>query len=162
MTDSIKDDDELTVLIQQVKATVTYFHKSSKASDNLVLNQNRLNLPNHKLIQQVETRWNSVYYMLNRYIEQEEAVKTTLCLLDKSDLIIPSEKTALMKDAISTLMPFEAVTTEMSAEKNVTGSKVIPLSRGLQRLTATSTSVVGINLNNQMGNRFPLEWRRII
>lgn len=52
VTDAIKDDDELTVLIQQVKATVTYFHKSSKASDNLVLNQNRLNLPNHKLIQQ--------------------------------------------------------------------------------------------------------------
>uniref|UniRef100_A0A1X7TDA6 HAT C-terminal dimerisation domain-containing protein n=1 Tax=Amphimedon queenslandica TaxID=400682 RepID=A0A1X7TDA6_AMPQE len=75
---AIKDDDELTFLIQQVKATVTYFHKSSKASDNLVVNQNGLNLPNHKLIQQVETRWNSVYYMLNRYIEQE-AVKTTLC-----------------------------------------------------------------------------------
>uniref|UniRef100_A0A1X7TK85 HAT C-terminal dimerisation domain-containing protein n=1 Tax=Amphimedon queenslandica TaxID=400682 RepID=A0A1X7TK85_AMPQE len=153
---AIKDNDELTFLIQQVKATVTYFHKSSKASDNLVVNQNRLNLPNHKLIQQVETRWNSVYYMLNRYIEQKEAVKTTLCLLDKSDSIIPSEKTALMKDAISTLMPFEALTTEMSAEKNVTGSKVIPLSRGLQQVTTTSTSVLGVNLNNQMGNRFPL------
>ncbi|XP_011407349.1 PREDICTED: zinc finger BED domain-containing protein 4-like [Amphimedon queenslandica] len=156
VTDAIKDNDELTFLIQQVKATVTYFHKSSKASDNLVVNQNRLNLPNHKLIQQVETRWNSVYYMLNRYIEQKEAVKTTLCLLDKSDSIIPSEKTALMKDAISTLMPFEALTTEMSAEKNVTGSKVIPLSRGLQQVTTTSTSVLGVNLNNQMGNRFPL------
>ena len=94
--------------------------------------------------------------MLNRYIEQQEADKTTLCLLDKSDLIISSEKTALIKDAISILMPFEAVTTEMSAEKNVTGSKVIPLSRGLQRLTASSTSVLGVNLNNQMGNRFPL------
>ncbi|XP_011405554.1 PREDICTED: uncharacterized protein LOC105313656 [Amphimedon queenslandica] len=86
----------------------------------------------------------------------EEAVKTTLCLLDKSDLIILSEKAALMKNAISTLMLFEAVTTKMSAEKNVTGFKVIPLSRGLQRLTATSTSVLGVNLNNQIGNSFPL------
>ena len=117
VTDAIKDDDELADLIEKVKAIVTFFHRSSKACDNLVVNQNRLNFPNHKLIQQVETRWNSVYYMLDRYLEQEEAIKTTLCLLDKNNLIIPSEKSALIKEAVTVLKPFEAVTTEMSAEK---------------------------------------------
>ena len=33
-----------------------------------MLNQKNLNIPNHKLIQSVETRWNSVYYMLGRYL----------------------------------------------------------------------------------------------
>jgi hypothetical protein len=79
VTAAIKDDHEFNELIDKVKKVVTYFHKSSKASENLTTNQTRLNLPNHRLIQHVETRWNSVYYMLNRYLEQEEAIKTTLC-----------------------------------------------------------------------------------
>ena len=156
VTDAIKDDNELADLIEKVKAIVTFFHRSSKACDNLAVNQNRLNLPNHKLIQQVETRWNSVYYMLDRYLEQEEAIKTTLCLLDKNNLIIPSEKSALIKEAVTVLKPFEAVTTEMSAEKNITAFKVIPLSRGLQQLAVFHSNVLGVNLTNHMGNRFPL------
>lgn len=72
-------------------------------SDNLAVKQNCLNLPSHKLIQQVDTRWNSVFYMLNRYLEQEEAVKNTLCFLDRHDLIVPGEKCLLIKNAITVL-----------------------------------------------------------
>ena len=38
-------------------------------------------------------------------------------LLDKGSSIIANEKSSLIKEAISVLQPFEAVTTEMSAEK---------------------------------------------
>ena len=117
VTDAIKHDEDLAELIQKVKNIVSYFHKSSKATDNLKINQNRLNIPNHKLIQQVDTRWNSVYYMLERYLEQEEAIRTTLCRLDRNDLIIPNEKNTMIQEILSTLQPFVAVTTEMSAEK---------------------------------------------
>ena len=57
--------------------------------------------------------------MLSRYLEQEEA---TLCLLDKNNLIIPGDKNSLIKEAVAVLEPFESVTTEMSAEKNITYS----------------------------------------
>jgi hypothetical protein len=95
VTNAIKDDQELTNLIHKVKGIISFFHRSSKASDNLAVNQDRLNLPNHKLIQSIDTGWNSSFYMLNRYLEQEEAIKTTLCLLDKTNLLILSEKTIL-------------------------------------------------------------------
>ena len=93
--------------------------------------------------------------MLSRYLEQEEAVKTTLCLLDKSELIIPTDKVSLLKDAVEVLKPFKAATTEMSAEQNLSASKIIPISRGLQKLTSRTTTTLGISLTQQMANRFP-------
>lgn len=79
VTDAIKGDNELADLIEKVKAIVTFIHTSSKVCDNLTVNQNRLNLPYHKLRQHVEILF---IIMLHYYFEQEEAIKTTLCLLD--------------------------------------------------------------------------------
>ncbi len=93
--------------------------------------------------------------MLNRYLEQEEAIKTTLCLLDKNNLLIQSESNSLIKEAVSVLKPFEAVTTEMSAEKNLTASKIIPISRALQRFTSSNKTTLSVNLTRQMAFRFP-------
>ena len=58
--DAIKQNADIARLIQEVENIVAFFHRSTKANDNLKLNQNRLNIPNHKLIQSVETHWNSV------------------------------------------------------------------------------------------------------
>ena len=95
--------------------------------------QERLNISIHKLIH-VETRWNSVFYMLKRYLEQEEAICTTLCLLDRSDLNMSANKTSLLEDTVTMLRPFEQVTREMSGEKYVSASKIIPISKGLQQV----------------------------
>ncbi len=74
--------------------------------------------------------------MLERYIEQHEAVRTTLCLQDRQDIVIPISRNSLIEETIKLLKPFENVTTEISAEKYVSGSKVLPLARALQKLTA--------------------------
>ena len=113
---------------------VTFFHKSSKATEMLSQMQTRLNVSNHKLIQQVVTRWNSVYYMLQRYLEQHEAIRTALCMLEKNDLV-SADSNGYIQEMIRILKPFEAVTTELSAEKHVLASKILPLARGLQRVT---------------------------
>ena len=52
--------------------------------------------------------WNSVFYMLERYLEQKEAVRTTLCMMDRND--IPSEKNSELSEMVDVLRPFEAVT----------------------------------------------------
>ena len=97
--------------------------------------QSRLNLPEHKLIQHVDTRWNSIFYMLGRYMEQQEAVRTTLCLVDRNDLVIPADKNEIIEEVVKILEPFKPVTTELSTEKYVSASKILPLARGLQMTT---------------------------
>ena len=103
--------------------------------------QTRLNVPNHKLIQQVVTRWNSVYYMLERYLEQHEAIRTALCMLEKNDLV-SADSNGYIQEMIRILKPFDAVTTELSAEKHVSASKILPLARGLQRVTIANQNGV--------------------
>ena len=76
----------------------------------------------------------------------------------RNDLLIPDEKNDLIKQIIEILHPFEAVTTELSAEKNVSASKMIPLARGLQKITASTTSTQRTpfrqELTVQLANRF--------
>ncbi len=75
---SLDGDTQLAGIQKKCRDLVSYFHRSSKATDKLISVQTQMKLDNHKLIQDVETRWNSVYYMFERLVEQHEAVTTTL------------------------------------------------------------------------------------
>ena len=135
---AIAADEQLSTLQAQCKKIVSFFHRSVKASDRLASVQNQLDLPANKLIQEVETRWNSTFYMFQRYLQQHNAITTTLCLLDRKDLCL--NNTELLQDAVSLLAPFEAITTEISSEKYVSLSKIIPIVRSLHKLTVASKS----------------------
>ena len=156
VTCAIEKIDEVQELIDQVKNVVSFFHRSTKASEKLRQIQTSFLLPEHKLIQQVSTRWNSSYYMLDRYLEQYEPIQMALSSQGRLDLAIPIEKNELIKQIITILHPFEAVTTELSSEKHVSASKIIPLARGLQKITNSSTisSPFCQELTTQMATRF--------
>ena len=140
VTNSLQEMSEISAILQHCKNTVSYFHRSCKATDKLTAIQSHLNIDNHKLIQEVETHWNSSFYMLQRIVEQEEIIRTTLCLLSKNDLTISCEDVEVIKGVVEILDPFEAVTREISADHQyLSGSKIIPLSRALQRLTCSAS-----------------------
>ena len=51
---------EITTIKREVQ---TYFHRSSKATEQLTSVLTRQNLESKKLIQDVDKRWKSTYYM---------------------------------------------------------------------------------------------------
>ena len=51
-----------------------HFSHSQLACEKLERFQNQLNLKKKKLIQDIQIRWNSTYYMLERLLEQKEAI----------------------------------------------------------------------------------------
>ena len=59
---------------RKCKKLVGHFHKSVNAAEKLKQIQDSMKAPNHKLINDVETRWNSTYYMFERLVEQNDAV----------------------------------------------------------------------------------------
>ncbi|KAK4318142.1 hypothetical protein Pmani_010833 [Petrolisthes manimaculis] len=102
------------------------------ASYKLAEIQEEKGLQKKKLITDVDTRWNSIYYMLECFEEQYEVITTTLCLFGKHQMCLSSDELETVKNAVQVLEPFEEATREMSAEKITTLSKIIPLIRALQ------------------------------
>nr|XP_022911349.1 zinc finger BED domain-containing protein 4-like [Onthophagus taurus] len=84
-----------------------------------------------KLIQDVVTRWNSTFYMLERFCELEEAIRTTISLIKKELSVITSDEWDIIKELVTILKPLENVTNIICGEKYVTASLAVVLTDGL-------------------------------
>ncbi len=123
---------QVSQLLGRVRKVVTFFHRSTTAVEVLKEKQELLQLPSHKLIQDVVTRWNSSHDMLERYLEQQAAVFPALT--DKrvkknlKDLVtLSDDNMKLAESVIQVLKPLKTVTTIMSTDQIPTVSMIIPL-----------------------------------
>lgn len=80
-----------------------------------------------KLILDVSTRWNSVFYMLQRFVELSKIILEIMLTRPNGPEMISVIQLQEIHDVIVVLRPLEMVTTEMSAENYVTISKVLPI-----------------------------------
>ncbi|CAK1584211.1 unnamed protein product [Parnassius mnemosyne] len=94
-------------LISKVKAIVSYFKRSNLAWNKLKKYQEQANKVVKRPIQDVATRWNSTFYMLHSY-------EWDIC-----------------QSLIIVLQPCEEATREISGQRYLSGSSVIPLTIGL-------------------------------
>lgn len=109
-----------------------FFHKNTTAAAVLSNKQKILQLPSHKLVQDVTTRWNSSHSMLKHYLEQQAAVFTALTdgSIKKNikDIVTLSDADMkLAKDVVQVLKPLKMITTLMSTEQTPTLSMILPL-----------------------------------
>lgn len=108
-------------IIRKIKAIVSHFNKSSQATEKLLKIQVQLSSNSKlplRLLQDVATRWNSTFYMLERFVQFQEAVRSTVAILNTSNLQMLSEEEWEIAEQLSVLLrPFEQATKEMSGEK---------------------------------------------
>lgn len=105
----------------KVRKVVTFFHRSPKATEVLREMQAQLHLPNHKLIHDVSTRWNSSLDMLEHFWEQQPAVLNTLLSKQtkRSECMasLTEEDMAIIQDVIKLMSPLKVAATLLSEEK---------------------------------------------
>ncbi|KAL0879640.1 hypothetical protein ABMA27_003355 [Loxostege sticticalis] len=118
--------------IDKVKRIVMHVKKSNLSSERLQKHQVQQGQEPKRLIQSVDTRWNSTYYMLKRFVELEEAVRSILGFVDRSLPCLSPEDWTLYNQLCQILRPFEEITNSMSGEKYITGSSVIIVTRCLK------------------------------
>ncbi|XP_067284076.1 zinc finger BED domain-containing protein 4-like [Pseudorasbora parva] len=124
--------------LNKVKAIVEYMHRSTVAAEKLKATQHQMGLPELKLKQDCPThakRWNSTFYMLQRFLCNKDAIITVLALVNARLETPTQDEWKEMEEVCEVLKPFEEVTVEISGESYVTGSKVILLSRSLQKIS---------------------------
>lgn len=85
-----------------------------------------------KLKQDVQTRWNSTFFMFERLLRVKVPLSATLSMLDSLPPNLDAADWQILEDCVTILQPFEKLTSMLSAESYPTLSSVIPLVRGLQ------------------------------
>ncbi|CAH1107682.1 unnamed protein product [Psylliodes chrysocephalus] len=128
--------DALSVVddfLKKIRQLVGHFKRSTTAAAKLAEVQSQQGKIPKKLLQDVSTRWNSTFYMLERLLEIEEAVRTTMALLNSNTLpIISVEEWQLLNELKIVLEPMEKLTKIMSGQNYTTLSSVIVLTKGLE------------------------------
>jgi len=118
---SLNDHEDVQNIISKIKAIVTFFKHSVNASDEL------RKLCDYKLKQSVLTRWNSVYYMIDRFVLCSTHIASVLINNRQGPSMLSATEIDIAKEINCMLKPFEVATKELCGERYITGSKVIPL-----------------------------------
>ncbi|CAL1672038.1 unnamed protein product [Lasius platythorax] len=118
---------DATVLVTKIKTIVTFFKQSSIAASEL------RKVSALKLIQCIDTRWNSIYYMLERFILLADTDVSILLKISSLPSMLTAAELLLAKEIPEVLRPVEQVTKELCGEKYVTISIMIPMIYCLKR-----------------------------
>lgn len=124
VVESLKSQAELVDMLAAARRIVTHFNHSGLAQGKLKDIQKELKLPEHNLVQDISTRWNSTFYLQERLLEQKRAI--SLYIADHNKLNnLSAEQWELMEQCIHLLKPFEEVT-KMTSSGLSCISEVIP------------------------------------
>lgn len=116
--------------IRKIRAVVKWIKNSVNNSDKL----RKIQIDNgvaegnvKKLFLDVATRWNSTYYMLERYQEMSTIIAQILLTDTRSPDMPSAQDLGIINQIAKILKPFEYVTKDISGESYVTVSKIIPM-----------------------------------
>ncbi|CAH0562946.1 unnamed protein product [Brassicogethes aeneus] len=119
-------DTSVYSILKKCKQIVTFFHRSGIAikelSNELIIRDQK----DVKLIQSVETRWNSSYYMLKSVYAAKDAIAVVLSNVDNGLQPLTSQEAKLIPEILEILKPFVDMTEELGGDTYVTISRIIP------------------------------------
>ncbi|XP_050527934.1 zinc finger BED domain-containing protein 4-like [Daktulosphaira vitifoliae] len=123
-------------IISKVRNIVKWVKNNVRVSDLLRKKQSENGVPEgsmKKLILDVPTRWNSVFYMISRFVEMVTLISPLLIKDYTAPVMLTAIEMDTLKQLLDLLKPMEFVTKESSGKNYITISKVIPMISYLQK-----------------------------
>lgn len=121
----IEDVPSLVELLRTVKSIVSWFRQSVTASDEL------RKVTDKKLVQEVNTRWNSTYDMIKRFLELRPHINEIVNRISSAPAMTSALQKEMLQDVIDILGPLETATKEISSDSHMTSSLAIPVASSL-------------------------------
>lgn len=115
----------LPKLLESVKKIIRKVRKSTVQRNYFVELQKSLDLPENVLIKNIETRWNSTYLMLNRFLKNKDAIS----ILTHEDFSLPKISLVewdILESVVDLLKPLYIATQELQSRK-ATIATVLPI-----------------------------------
>ncbi|XP_071371643.1 E3 SUMO-protein ligase ZBED1-like [Centroberyx affinis] len=130
--------DRIRRTVSAARNLVGHFKKSAKATAALKEKQKQQNVVEHKLIQDVATRWNSTCEMLDQLVEQRWPVTAVLSdpsITKKGDrtLDLTADQWKLAQETAEVLGPLITLTELLSQEENLSLSATVPMLFNLKK-----------------------------
>ena len=148
---SLEKDKKSQRMISKVKNIVQFFRSSTQANDELRDLQKE---DYRKLKQQCETRWNSCLTMLQSYQEQHKSICSILAHRGKVHMCLNEAEFDSLKTTVGILGVYLTATEEMSAEKYISISKIIPLVTMLKGISDKSEASLARHISSYIDQYF--------
>lgn len=97
-TDSFKLCTEVEITTVKVKHIVTYFRQNIAASDMLKKLQKDVHSKDLRLIQEVDVRWNSKFYMIDRFLEIAQFVAIAITKFKKTPPMLNGDEMEMLTE----------------------------------------------------------------
>jgi hypothetical protein len=133
VTAALKKATDFEDLRHKISELVTFTRRSCNAKEDFAACQLRLGLTCLALVPDQNTRWNSTFLMLKRFLAQKEAVILFQASnsAQNKNFSFSQEEWKMATDAMNILEPAYEATIELSGEHYVSGSKLIPMVKAL-------------------------------
>lgn len=148
--DSLKTIYPITEIITKVKSIVTLVKRSVVATDELVRLQKRDGRTDGTILkfkQEVSTRWNSTFYMIERFLKLREYIYPVILKCPTSPEMITHDEFDVLTDVIKILQPIELVTREISGDLYPTCNIIIPLIRCMTKVINDCIPLTNYGIN---------------
>ncbi|CAL9682963.1 unnamed protein product [Knipowitschia caucasica] len=131
VNEAIKSQRMVQNLLSIARKICERVHRSAKAKEKLTELQNVYELPENQLIQDVPSKWRTSLLMLERMVEQRQAIDE-LSIVCNFREIISCDQWEVMLSVCNALKPFDVASKEMVTHAATLG-QVIPLIHILNR-----------------------------
>jgi len=139
--DGLNECQRVQEVLKKFERIVKKFKKSAPCLKTLHSVQKSMNEPLYSLLQNVKTRWNSSFYMIERLVQIKSCVILTLSKIFEANIAndlptITNEDWLIADDLLDLLGPLESITRTLCGEKFATVSLIIPTIRtSIEHLT---------------------------
>ncbi|XP_007888700.1 E3 SUMO-protein ligase ZBED1 [Callorhinchus milii] len=122
------EDSRIERIIQLSRQIFSQFSRSWRRKRDLSIAQGQKGLPRNALKTDIQAHWVTTLDMLERFLEQQDAVRAVLAHDRKTCHLVPTwQDIDVLESVIGVLRPFREMTEALSSEKFISISVVNPL-----------------------------------